>query len=138
VIVLDEQLNSDSVAKDFGAWDGRIVTMPQLGWAGLSDESILRILRQHRGCTFVTINHRDFWNVVDGDARCAIICLSLPTRREDEASDWVHRLFRMAPFSTQRARSGHVIKITAHADGAPRVWYYRRRSERRLGPVPLP
>ena len=137
MIVLDEQISHEEIRNAILAWYPRVETLKSLGWAGLSDESIRRVLREHRGCSFVTINHRHFWRRWDGDARFTLLCLSLTTERQSLTSAWVRAVFHLRPFATQKTRRGHVLYVGDEPGTVPQVRYYRYRSGPIFGPIPL-
>ena len=123
MIVLDEDLREPEIADAFRHWyPGRVVALPDLRpGTRVLDPSAPALLRQNRGCTFVTINWSDYWQKLRPDRRFPAICIRVPQDRDDEVPAIARRLLRHPRFNTRRARCGKVILAAAEA-----IHYYER------------
>ena len=127
MIVLDEQIQAQSIAHSIAAWYvGQVVSITALRpHTVIHDDAIESLLRSAPQPTFVTINVSDFWRVVSADSRFAIVCIELPTARVLEIPEGLRRLFRLPEFRSKNARMGKVIRLQPN-----RIEYYE--SDRRV------
>ena len=75
------------------------------------DPAIPALLHTARSPTFVTVNHKDFWNKILAHPSYCIVCLKLDQAQALEVSQIVRDLFRLPEFNTKRARMGCVVSI---------------------------
>jgi len=100
---------------------GKVVSVRELRTGSvIKDEAEPTILCQHRNATFVTTNVSDFWRRAPAHARYCIVCVPLPTERQDELPDLLFRLLRHATFRTARGRMGKVIRASRS-----KILYYK-------------
>jgi hypothetical protein len=124
VIVLDEQLDDERIIRGVErVYQGAVRVITDLAPAHtlVKDELIPRLLRQHRGATFVTINWTDFWRVVETDPRCSYLCLTLSSSRVLEVPAVLNRTIKSPGFRQKRQRCGKVILVRA----SDILWYDR-------------
>jgi len=121
MIVVDEQLRSSGVEEGIARWyRGRVANLTSLRpRTVIKDDAVPVLLRRVPGCTFVTIDARDFWRRLQADERFCVVCFPLPDDRATEIPELLRRLFCLAPFATKGARSGKVARITQ-----ARIRYY--------------
>jgi len=121
MIVLDEQLLSYGVRAPIARWyRGTVLAITQLRpQSVIQDDAIPMLLRAARRPTFVTINVLDFWRRLRPDPRFCIVCVAVPHTQALEVPVFVRRLFRLAPFRTQRQRLGTVVRVSVR-----QVQYY--------------
>jgi hypothetical protein len=126
VIVLDEHLNDERIIRGMSFYPGQVRMINELApeITVIKDPLIPRILYQHRGCTFVTINDHHFWRVVDGHPRYAVVAIDIPAERVLEVPVILHHVLQLDELRTKQQRCGKVIYV-----GHDRVCYYERRSE---------
>jgi len=111
MIVLDEQLISPKIIRNFESWyKGAVTTVLNLRpRTQIDDDAIPTLLRTIKQPTFITINYTDFWKSVAASRDYCIICLKLSGDRSLEVSLLVRDLLKMKEFSTKKARMGKVI-----------------------------
>jgi hypothetical protein len=114
MIVLDEQLLGRGIERDMARWyRGSVPFIMDLRPdTVIKDDAIPSLLRQQPQPTFVTINDRDFWQVVPGDARYCIVCFALSDARAGGIPQSLRALFRRPGFRTKAQRMGKVIRVT--------------------------
>ena len=113
MIVLDEQLDDPQIAREIRRWHRAVLNIRDLRPTGdVDDDTIPALLRRERGCVFVTNDHDDFWRKIEASPRYAVVCFQLPARRTREIPSLLRRLFRLAPFQTERGRCGKIIRLT--------------------------
>jgi hypothetical protein len=114
MIVLDEQLLSYGVRDPMARWyRGRVLAITQLRpQTVIRDDAIPMLLRAARQPTFVTINVGDFWRRLSPDPRFCLACIAVSHTQALEVPLLVRRLFRLAPFRTQRQRLGTIIRVS--------------------------
>lgn len=113
MIVLDEQIGSPELARDIAAWyPGRVAVLKELRHNSvIKDDGADVLLRSARNATFVTINVKDFWNVIRPDSRFGVVAISLPLNRSNEISDWLRRFLNLAEFNSKAKRMGVVVLL---------------------------
>lgn len=123
MIIADEPLDSPEVLDGIRKWyPGRVVPVTELrSGTRILDPDIPNLLRQHRGCTFVTLNWADFWQHVHPDRRFSVVCVRLPQNRDIELPGVIRSLCRHPAFATRRKRCGKVILAAAES-----IRYYER------------
>lgn len=125
MIILDEQLQDPDLVAAIRRWHRAVRNIKEFRPGGeIADENIPALLREQRGCTFVTNDHDDFWRKVDGHADFCIVCFALPSSRIGEISPLLRRAFHLDPFRTERRRGGKILQVQSHA-----VEYYERASD---------
>lgn len=135
MIVLDEQLHDERIIRGVDrVYKGavRIITDLAPAQTVIKDELIPRLLGQQRGATLVTINWRDFWQVMETDSRCSYLCIAIPASRALEVPALLSRVLAHPDFRHKRQRCGKLILVSA----GQLSWY-----ERLSGPIhhsPLP
>jgi hypothetical protein len=113
MIVLDEHLLQVALRAEVARWHhGAVIGIPELRpGTHVLDDAIPALLRSVRQPTFVTINVTDFWRRMAPDRKFCIACLDLPSRRIDEISGVLRRLFATDPFRTRRSRLGKIARV---------------------------
>lgn len=127
VVILDEQLKDLELIQDIKAWYGHsVISISDLRpFAVIPDSEIPVLLRTKPGCTFVTINHTDFWHVIPNDRKYCIVCFSLPTSQRGQIAHLLRQLFLSPPFRTKQSRSGKVCKIVGS-----QAYFYERPNQK--------
>ncbi|MBI5876362.1 MAG: hypothetical protein HZB53_01825 [Chloroflexi bacterium] len=122
MIVLDEQIDRRSIATGVAAWySGRVVSIKHLRpRTVIKDDSIELLLRAVRSPAFVTINLRDFWQVMHASPRYCVICIDLPQSQAEEIPALLRRLCTLSRFRTRALRMGTVICVRP-----TRIEYYQ-------------
>jgi hypothetical protein len=125
MIVLDEELQGLGLEEAISSWyRGSVVLIKTLRpGTVIKDEAIPVVLRHVRQPTFITINHRDFWQHVVADKVFCVLCLKLTTDQVDEIPFWLRRVFELPEFKTKNARMGKVALV-----GSRSIQYYSDRS----------
>jgi hypothetical protein len=117
---LGENLDEQRVRMPLTArYRGKVLSVRELRPGSvIKDEAVPTILCQHRNATFVTTNVSDFWRRAPTHACYCIVCVPLPTERQDELVDLLFRLLRHAAFRTARkgVRKGSLIMEYFQAD----------------------
>jgi hypothetical protein len=113
MIIRDEQLRERGLAIEIGRWyQGAVKSVLDLRPKTIiKDDNIARLLRQQNGPTFVTINEKDFWQIILPDLRFCIVCFSLPDSRASEIPQSLREVFRHPMFDTKAKRVGKVIRV---------------------------
>jgi hypothetical protein len=121
MIVLDEEIHGPSVAGPIARWyAGRVVSLTTLRpRTVIKDDAIPVLLRAAQHPTFVTINVTDFWRVMSAEPDFCVVCIDLPARHMPAIPDWLHRLFRIAPFRAKASRMGKIVRLRPN-----RIEYY--------------
>jgi hypothetical protein len=126
MIVLDEAIGNEDVARRFQWYPGPVLFIKQLRPdTQILDEAIPALLRQARQPTFVTINTTDFWRRIRADDSYCVLCFPLPQRRAEELGALTRRLFRLPEFRTKKARMGKVAFV-----GAKQIYFYQAHDQR--------
>jgi hypothetical protein len=113
VIVLDEHLSDPRLLAALRRWYRSVRTIKELrAGTTIKDDAVPRLLHRVHGCTFVTINHDDFWRQIETDRRYCVICLQMPHERIGDIPGILRRLFRLPEFRSKRARCGKVIRVS--------------------------
>lgn len=114
MIVLDENLDQQRVRLPLQSrYRGNVLTIRDLRRGTvIKDDAVPEILRLQNKPTFVTTNAVDFWRKVPAHARYCIICVPLPTERQDEIPELLCRFLRHKDFRTIRLRMGKVIRVS--------------------------
>jgi hypothetical protein len=114
VIVLDENIAQASIIEATKRWyKGRVCVIRELRpQTVIKDEAIPTLLVGQRQPTFVTTNAIDFWQKVTANPRYCIVCLVLPSERQQGIPDVLRRLFHTLPFKTKRPRMGKVVRAS--------------------------
>ena len=114
MIVLDENLDEHRVMAPLKQrYKGKVVSIKNLRpGTVIKDEAIPAILCQCHNATFVTTNVSDFWRRASAHPRYCIVCIPLPTERQDELPSLLLRLLHHRAFSTVRRRMGNVIRLS--------------------------
>ena len=114
MIVLDENLDQQRVLLPLAnRFKGKVISVRDLRpGTVIKDEAIPAILCQHRNATFVTTNVSDFWRRLPAHARYYIVCVPLPTERQDELPSLLLRFLRHEAFRAARRRMGKVIRLS--------------------------
>jgi len=114
VIVLDENLDEQRVRLPLASrYKGGVLSIRDLRPGSvIKDEAIPSILCGHRDCTFITTNVSDFWRRVPAHNRYCVLCVPLPSERQDEIPDLLLRFFRHELFRSARQRMGKVFRVS--------------------------
>ena len=120
MIVLDEQLNDNRIISSIGNWyKGKVVVINDLRPNTLiKDDNIPQLLLTVSQPTFVTINYRDFWQIISAHKQYCVVCFYLSSELTLEISDLLRELFQLKDFKTKNARMGKVISVKEIID-----WY---------------
>lgn len=136
MILLDEQLNDQAqIVSPLAEWyHGRVVTIQELGWSGRPDPSLVRLLHEHGGCTFVTENTKDFWRCphIPPDRRYCIVNVTLQADRRREIPRLVRWLLQQPAFQTRDQRGGWILRLSSIVTDRQeeiQVLGYRRQSD---------
>ncbi len=127
MIVLDEQLQKGDLAFQIQRWyRGKVHSVLDLRPDTIiKDEAIPSLLATENRPTFVTVNVRDFWEVVPISDKYCVVCFSVPTPRVSEIPALLRRLLRMPEFKTRQFRMGKVIRVGGDASGILVEFYDR-------------
>src|SRR2546421_5704935 len=94
-------------------YKGKVVSIRSLRPGTIiKDEAIPSLLCRHRNATFVTTNVSDFWRRASPHPGYCIICVPLPTERQDELPALLLKVLRHGAFRTARSRMGHLIRVS--------------------------
>lgn len=112
--MLDENLDEQRVMLPLRRRHrGKIISIRDLRpGTVIKDDAIPTVLCQHAGKTFVTTNARDFWRRAAAHSRYCILCVPLPTERQDEIPDLLQKFLHHSAFRTARLRLGKVIRLS--------------------------
>ncbi len=114
MIVLDENLDELRVRAPLAArYQGKVVSVRELRpGTVIKDEAVPALLCQHRHATFITTNVSDFWRRAPAHARYCLVCVPLPTDRQEEIPELIFRFLRHEQFRTARRRMGKVVRLS--------------------------
>jgi hypothetical protein len=114
VIVLDENLLGLRLDQVIARWyPGRVCYVTHLRPNTIiKDETIIQLLQQAKGATFVTTNVIDFWQRVPAHVRYSIVCLTLPNEQLRQLPDLLRRFLRLPDWKTKTGRMGKVARVT--------------------------
>lgn len=120
MIVLDEQLNDSRIISSIENWyKGKVVVINDLRPNTLiKDDNIPQLLLTVSQPTFVTINYRDFWQIIPTHKQYCIFCFYLSSELTLEISDRLRELFQLKDFKTKSSRMGKVVSVKETID-----WY---------------
>lgn len=113
MIILDEQLLQKGLESQIAKWyHGSVKSIVDLRPNSIiKDDNIARLLRQQNAPSFVTINEKDFWQVVPADKRFCLICFRVDTSQIPEISLALREIFQHSLFDTKIKRMGKVIRV---------------------------
>lgn len=113
MIVLDEQLSDLQIVRDFSRWyRGTVINITDLRPRTIVlDDAVPTLLRTVSNPTFVTINYKDFWQVVPAKSYYCVICLKLRQEEAERSSPMVRDLLNLSQYKTNRLRMGCVISV---------------------------
>lgn len=114
MIVLDETIQSDRIARAITSWyPGQVISVTDLRPATvIKDDGVATLLSKVKEPTFVTINVDDFWLKFYAHRRYCIVALPLTNAQaKQEASIWLRRLLLLPEFRTKSSRMGQVIYV---------------------------
>lgn len=123
MIVLDEQLSEPRLAERIAHWHpGQVVLLTSLRSGSIvKDDAVQKnLLRKVSNPTFLTINVKHFWDVVDAETRFAIVCVELRVDQLEAVSDWLREFLSTKPFNTKAGRMGIVALVRP-----TRIEFYR-------------
>jgi hypothetical protein len=114
MIVLDEHLPATLLADAIGRWyQGRVCVITELRPSSvIKDEAVPDLLRTVDEPTFVTLNWADFWHRAVAHRGFCLVGFTLPSKRAEEISWLLRRLFRLSTFKTKAARMGKIARAT--------------------------
>lgn len=113
MIVLDEHLHRAELIQEVKRWyHGSVKSILSLRPGTIiKDDNISTLLRQEKEPTFVTINEKDFWQVIQPDTHFCIVCLSLTTPRISILSQTLRDTMIHPLFGTKAKRMGKIIRV---------------------------
>jgi hypothetical protein len=129
VIVLDEQLQDQRILQGVRpVYKGAVCSLPDLApaYTVVKDDLVPRLMREHRGATFVTINWTDFWQIVEPDPRCSYLCIAIPSSRALELPEFLSLALKHPELRRKQQRCGKVFLVR----GGAVSWF-----ERLSGPI---
>lgn len=107
-------MNDAQIASDIARWyRGAVVNLQELRpRTRILDAAVPTLLRAAKQPTFVTVNHKDFWNKIEASPDYCVVCLKL---RQDETRRQVPELLRrvlsLPKLRTKRERMGAVVSV---------------------------
>lgn len=116
MIVLDEQLADPRLIRSIQLWyKGKVISIADARPRTLvRDESVPTLLHQLNAPTFVTINHKHFWQRISASSAYCVVCLKLPAERALDVSDQLRAVLSRPEWRTKRGRLGNVILVSGH------------------------
>ena len=114
MIVLDDQISYDVIIAKIAAWyPGAVVSIRESRpHSRILDPEVPTLLRKYRQPTFVTINHRDFFNHRFSHESYCIICFRLEQLEAVHVPDLLRLVLGLPEYRTKSRRMGKVISCT--------------------------
>ncbi len=111
MIVIDEQLDDPRIEDTIARWyTGTVIHITDMRPSNvIKDDAIASLLHRLNNPTFVTINYKHFWHVIEAHHAYCVVCIKLPAERSLEVPEVLRDILRLDEYRTKRGRMGAVI-----------------------------